>query len=125
MLTAANKGAGQNIGFPDPCLTPPIPVKIPYPNIAYNSMSVNFCSNILLSMLPAHNKGTIIPVTFGDCPGSANSPYMDKGEYVRGNQKVFLNGLQGINLTNPTTGNAKNNPIGQVAVPSATNVFYT
>jgi carboxyl-terminal processing protease len=125
MLTAQNKGAGQNIGFPDVCLTPPVPVPIPYPNIAYNSMSVQFCPTILLSQIPAHNKGTIIPVTFGDCPGSANSPYMDKGEHVQGNAKVYLMGLQGINLTNPTTGNAKNNGIGMVAVPSATNVFYT
>ncbi len=125
MLTAANKGAGMNIGFPDVCLTPPVPVPIPYPNIAYNAMSVSFCPTILLSMIPAHNKGTFIPVTFGDCPGSANSPYMEKGEYVQGNAKVYLMGLQGINLTNPTTGNAKNNGVGMVAVPSATNVFYT
>jgi len=125
MLTAANKGGGQNIGFPDVCLTPPVPVPIPYPNIAYNAMSVAFCPTILLSMIPAHNKGTFIPVTFGDCPGSANSPYMDKGEYVQGNPKVSLMGLPGINLTNPTTGNAKNNGVGIVAVPSPTNVFYT
>jgi len=125
MLIAANKGAGQNIGFPDVCLTPPVPVPIPYPNIAYNSMSVSFCPTILLSMIPAHNKGTFIPVTFGDCPGSVNSPWMKKGEYVQGNPIVYLMGLQGINLTNPTTGNAKNNGIGIVAVPSATNVYYT
>jgi carboxyl-terminal processing protease len=124
MLIAANKGAGQNIGGPDVCLTPPAPTPVPYINIAYNAMSVAFCPTILLSMLPAHNKGTFIPITFGDVPGTA-SPNMRKGEYVHGNLKVFLMGLQGINLTNPTTGNAKNDSIGIVAVPSATNVFFT
>jgi carboxyl-terminal processing protease len=124
MLIAANKGAGQNIGGPDVCLTPPAPTPVPYINIAYNAMSVAFCPTILLSMLPAHNKGTFIPITFGDVPGTA-SPHMRKGEYVMGCLKVFLMGLQGICLTNPTTGNAKNDAIGIVAVPSATNVFYT
>jgi carboxyl-terminal processing protease len=124
MLIAANRGAGQNIGGPDVCLTPPAPTPVPYINIAYNAMSVAFCPTILLSMLPAHNKGTNIPITFGDVPGTA-SPNMRVGRYVMGNIKVFLMGLQGINLTNPTTGNAANDAIGIVAVPSATNVFYT
>ena len=41
MLIAANKGAGQNIGFPDVCLTPsfPSPIPIPYPNMAMNVMA--------------------------------------------------------------------------------------
>jgi carboxyl-terminal processing protease len=124
MLIAQNKGAGANIGGPDVCLVPP-GIPVPFINIAFNALAVAFCPNILLSMIPALNKGSKIPVTTGDDPGTLGPGPKRVGEFVQGNPKVILNGLQGISLTNPTTGNAKNDGTGQAAIPSATNVFYT
>lgn len=127
MLPAANNGAGMNIGFPDVCLTPigPVVVPIPYPNFALNAMAVNFSVKVKVSMMNALNLGTIIPITFGMEPGVAHPLYMDFGAYVMGNPKVIVQGLPAINLTCPTIGNAGNNAVGAVLVPSAVNVFYT
>ncbi|WP_437967054.1 S41 family peptidase [Sorangium sp. So ce260] len=127
MLPASNNGAGMSIGFPDVCLTPvgPVLVPIPYPNFALNAMAVNFSVKVKVSMMNALNLGTTIPMTFGMEPGVAHPLYMDVGAYVTGNSKVIIEGLPAINLTCPTTGNAGNNAVGAVLVPSAVNVFYT
>jgi carboxyl-terminal processing protease len=127
MLPASNKGVGMNIGFPDVCLTPagPVAVPIPYPNMAMNAMAAPFCPTILLSCMPALNMGSMIPMTLGMQPGVANPLYMMMGAYTMGNPKILLQCLPAINLTCPTTGNAMNNPVGAVLVPSVTNVFFT
>ncbi|WP_438016783.1 S41 family peptidase [Sorangium sp. So ce315] len=127
MLPASNNGAGMSIGFPDVCLTPvgPVVVPIPYPNFALNAMAVNFSVKVKVAMMNALNLGTTIPMTFGMEPGVAHPLYMDVGAYVAGNSKVIIEGLPAINLTCPTTGNAGNNAVGAVLVPSAVNVFYT
>ncbi|MEQ9319392.1 MAG: DUF4150 domain-containing protein, partial [Polyangiaceae bacterium] len=48
-MLASNNGVGQNIGFPDVCLTPPPPpvgpIPIPYPNFGLNVMSAVFSPN--------------------------------------------------------------------------------
>ena len=66
---------GQNMGFPDVCLTPappaPAPVPIPYPNIALEPTNVGFVPNVLITCAPAHNMTTIAPMTNGDNPGVA------------------------------------------------------
>ncbi|HVY44443.1 MAG TPA: PAAR-like domain-containing protein, partial [Minicystis sp.] len=61
MLPASNRGAGMNIGFPDVCLTPsgPAVVPVPYPNIAMNAMAASFSPNVLLTMMPALNVGSV------------------------------------------------------------------
>ena len=126
MLPASNKGAGMNLGFPDVCLTPagPVPVPIPYPNMAMNAMAAPFCPTILLTCVPALNMGSIIPMTMGMQPGVANPLYMQMGMYTMGNPMILLQGLPAINLTCPTTGNAMNNAVGAVLVPSVTTVFF-
>jgi carboxyl-terminal processing protease len=117
---AQNRGAGQNQGSPDVCKSPQPPV--PYMNVALNALAVNFCANILLSMLPAFNIATKIPVTQGDDPGVGGPGPKRVGEFVTGSPKVFFNMLPAIRVTSQTTGNAKNVG-GTAAVPSATNVF--
>ncbi len=126
MLPACNKGVGMNMGFPDVCLTPagPVPIPIPYPNMAMNAMAVPFLPTILLSGMPALNMMSKIPLTLGDQPGVANPLYMQMGAYTMGIPTVLLQGLPAVTLTCPTSGNAMNNPIGLVAVPSVTNVFF-
>jgi carboxyl-terminal processing protease len=127
MLPASNKGIGMNMGFPDVCLTPaaPVPIPIPYPNMGMHAMAVPFCPTILLSMVPALNQGSIIPMTLCDQPGVANPLFMQMGMFTMGSPKVILQGMPAITVSCPTTGNNMNNPVGLVAVPSVTNVLYT
>jgi carboxyl-terminal processing protease len=126
MLPASNSGVGMNIGFPDVCVTPvgPVPVPIPYPNMALNVMAVPFAPNVLISFMPGLNMGAETPITLGDQAG-VESPFMGPGRYTMGNPTVMVNALPAVNLLCPTTGNDFINPIGAVMVPSITNVFYS
>jgi carboxyl-terminal processing protease len=125
MLPASNRGAGGNFGFPDVCLTPvgPAVVPIPYPNVALNAMAASFSPNVLFTMMPALNMGTVIPLTLGDQPGVANPTVMGPAEYTTGVFDVLVNGLPAISLTNMSTGNDMNDGLASVLVPSVTNVF--
>lgn len=127
MLPASNRGAGMNIGFPDVCLTPTPagPVPIPYPNFALNAQAVAFSPVVKVSGVHALNLGSKIPMTFGDDAGTAHPVFKQVGAYVMGNPTVNIDKLPAINLTCPTTGNAGNNAVGAVLVPSAVNVFYS
>ena len=125
MLPASNKGVGMNIGFPDVCLTPPIPLPIPYPNLALNVMAVPFSPIVKVTMMPALNLASKIPITMGDDAGVAHPVFKQTGAYTMGNPIVYVDKLPAINLLCPTTGNAMNNPVGAVLVPSVTNVLYT
>lgn len=127
MLIGSNRGAGMNIGAPDVCLTPvgPAVVPIPYPNFALNAQAVPFSPIVRLSMVNALNQGSTIPVTFGDDPGVAHPTFKGTGMYTMGNPVVYVDNLPAVNLCCPTTGNNMNDGVGMVAVPSATNVFYT
>lgn len=124
MLPASNKGAGMNVGFPDVCLTPPVPVPVPYPNLAMNAMAAPFAATVKVSMVNALTMGSQIPMTSGDEAGAA-SPIKGPSRYTMGNPIVSIEGLPAINLLCPTTGNNVNNALGAVLVPSVTNVFFT
>jgi carboxyl-terminal processing protease len=126
MLPAANRGVGNNIGFPDVCLTPagPAVVPVPYPNIAMNAMAAPFSPVVKVSMMNALNLGSKIPMTSGDEAGVAHPMIKQVGAYTMGNPIVFIDQMPGINLLCPTTGNNMNNPLGAVLVPSAVNVTY-
>jgi hypothetical protein len=60
---------GMDIGFPDVCLTPPVAVPIPYPNMGLGPMTVPAVYNVLFCAAPAHNLFSTIPLTLGDQPG--------------------------------------------------------
>lgn len=127
MLPASNRGAGMSMGFPDVCLTPaaPAPIPIPYPNIAMNAQAAPFCAKVLVTMMPGLNMGSKIPMTMGDEGGTAHPFFKQMGQYTLGNPIVIMEMMPGISLTMPTTGNMMNDPVGVVAVPSATNVMLT
>jgi carboxyl-terminal processing protease len=127
MLPASNRGAGQNLAFPDVCNTPvgPATVPIPYPNIAMNMQALMFSVTVKVSMMNALNMGSMIPMTNGDNAGVAHPTVMGQAKYTMGNPIVFIDKLPGICLACPTTGNNMNAPLGAVLVPSAVNVFYT
>jgi carboxyl-terminal processing protease len=127
MLPASNKGVGMNIGFPDVCLTPvgPVVVPIPYPNFAMNVMAAPFSPIVKVTMMPALNMASKIPMTMGDEPGVAHPMFKQMGAYTMGNPIVYVDKLPAINLLCPTTGNNMNDALGAVLVPSVTNVLYT
>lgn len=127
MLPATNRGVGMHIGFPDVCLTPvgPAVVPIPYPNFALTAQAVPFSPIVKVSGVNALNMISKVPMTFGDDAGVAHPVFKQMGQYVMGNPIVNIDRMPAINLLCPTTGNAMNNPVGAVLVPSAVNVFYT
>jgi carboxyl-terminal processing protease len=126
MLPASNSGLGMNDGFPDVCLTPvgPVPVPVPYPNMAMHATAVPFAPNVLISFVPGLNMGAETPMTLGDQAG-VDSPFMGPGRFTMGNPTVLINALPAVNMLCPTTGNDMINPIGVVAVPAITNVFFS
>ena len=125
MLPASNKGVGMNTGFPDVCLTPPVPLPVPYPNFALHAMAVPFSPIVKVTMMPALNLASKIPMTMGDELGTAHPMFKQMGAFTMGNPLVYIDKLPGINLLCPTTGNNMNNPLGAVLVPAVTNVLYT
>ena len=125
MLPASNRGVGMNIGFPDVCLTPPVAAPIPYPNFGLNVLAAPFAVNVFLAMMPALNLASKIVMTMGDEPGVMGPWIKMMGAYIMGNPIIMIDGLPGINLLCPTTGNNMNDALGAVLVPSATNVLFT
>jgi carboxyl-terminal processing protease len=125
MLPASNRGVGANMGFPDICPTQvgPATVPVPYPNMAMHTMATPFSPNVKISMMPALNMMSKIPVTTLDEPALPGTN-KKMGQFTMGNPIVSINGMPGINLACPTTGNAMQNALGAVTVPSAVNVFF-
>ena len=127
MMPSSNKGVGMNFGFPDICNTivGPATVPLPYPNLALNTTASPFSPLVKLSMVPAINMGSMIPMTMGDEAGTAHPMVKGPGRYTFGNPIVYIDSLPGIHLLCPTMGNLVNNPLGMVLMPSITSVFFT
>lgn len=125
MLPAANRGPGQNLCFPDVCLTPPAPgVPVPYLNVGPHAMAAPFSPTVLVCGIPALNLGSQITMTTGDEPGVLHPTIKGVGTFTAGSPNVFVDMLPAVNLTSPTTGNAMNAPVGAHLVPAPVNVVY-
>ncbi|MBW2531462.1 MAG: DUF4150 domain-containing protein [Deltaproteobacteria bacterium] len=127
MLPAANRGVGQNDGFPDTCNTPtpPTTTPIPYPNIALNAQAAPFSAIVSISGVNGMNISTKIPMTMGDEAGVAQPNIKLQGAYTMGNPIVNIESQPAINLTAPATGNNMNCGVGLHDVPSVSTVFFT
>ena len=96
---------GQDMGFPDVCITPaaPSPLPIPYPNIAMGPMAVPNCPTILIMGAPAHNMGTTIPMTNGDNAGVllgvASGTVMGPSRHLTGAFTVLFHGMPATRLS--------------------------
>jgi hypothetical protein len=123
--------SGMDLGVPDVCLTPvpspagPIPTPIPYPNTAQRMMALPpSCSmKQLISMMPAHNLGTTIPMSMGDnagcMPGGvASGMMMGPSRNIMGSVKVLTGGMPSTKMLSPTIQNMTNCPGGTSLVPS-------
>ncbi|MDY7224858.1 DUF4150 domain-containing protein [Hyalangium rubrum] len=118
---------GMDMGFPDVCLTPiPAPTPIPYPNIAMGPMGVPAAYHILFMCTPAHNLGTMVPLTNGDnagvAMGVASGTVMGPARHLTGAFTVLVGGMPATRLTSVALQNSTNCP-GMRIVPSQTKVL--
>lgn len=120
--------AGMDFGMPDVCLTPappsPAPIPVPYPNIAQLPMALPPSASLkhLISMMPAHNIGTTIPMSMGDnagvAGGVASGMMMGPARNTMGSTKVFTGGMPATKWLSPALQNSTNCPAGMSLVPS-------
>lgn len=113
---------GMSLGFPDVCLTPmfPAPIPIPYPNIANWMMGVPPYPKVLLSGMPAHNFGTMVPMTMGDLPGMAgvmSGTVMMMGRVMVPSMGVLFGPMPAIKMTSMTMQNLTNS-FGMILTPA-------
>ncbi len=119
---------GMDMGMPDVCLTPappsPSPVPIPYPNTAMLPTALPPTTSLkhLISMMPAHNLGTTIPMTMGDnagvAMGVASGTVMGPARNTKGSTKVFTGGMPATRCLDTAMQNSTNVPGGMSLVPS-------
>ncbi len=111
---------------PDVCLTPPLAVPIPYPNMAMPPNGTSFVPHVFTVTGNAHNQGTIIPMSVGDAPGViggvASGTVMDQCSYILCCNKVLTGGMPTPRLTSVTLQNSCN-AVGAVVVPSQLKVL--
>ena len=122
---------GTDMAFPDVCLTPAPPappIPVPYPNIAMGPMANpgTACKKTFIMCMPAHNLGTMIPMTNGDNPGVsmgvASGTVMGPQRHLTGAFTVLFEGMPATRVTSMSLQNSTNAP-GMRVVPSQTKVI--
>lgn len=117
---------GVNIGFPDVCLTPPVPLPIPYPNISFGPVGFPPSPNVLWMATPAHHLMTTPVVSIGDtagiATGVASGTVMAPTRPVTGSFTVLVNGMPATRMTSINIQNNTNCP-GMTLVPSQVRVL--
>ena len=112
---------GLDLGFPDVCLTPPVPLPIPYPNLALGPMGVPAVYNVLFMCAPAHNMSTTVVMTNGDntgiALGVASGTVMGPSRHLTAAFTVLVGGMPATRLTSVSLQNSTNCP-GVRTVPS-------
>jgi hypothetical protein len=122
---------GMDFGMPDVCLTPavPSPIPIPYPNTAQLPMAIPPTASMkhLIMMMPAHNLGTMIPMTMGDNAGVnmgvASGTVMGPAQNTMGSLKVITGGMPATRMLSMANQNLTNCPAGMTLAPSQTKVL--
>jgi len=119
---------GMDMAFPDVCLTPagPAVVPVPYPNIAMGPTAVPNQFTVNIMAMPAHNLGTMIPLTNGDnagvAMGVASGTVMGPSRHLTGAFSVLISGMPATRLTSISLQNSTNAP-GARLVPSQPTVI--
>lgn len=122
---------GMDMAFPDVCLTPAPPappIPVPYPNIAMGPTANpgTACRKTFIMCMPAHNLGTMIPMTNGDNTGVslgvASGTVMGPQRHLTGAFTVLFEGMPATRLTSASIQNSTNAP-GVRLVPSQTKVI--
>jgi hypothetical protein len=90
-------------------------------------MGVPAVYNVLLSCAPAHNMGTVIPLTNGDnaglATGVASGTVMGPARPLMGAFTVLMGGKPATRLSGLSIGNSTNCPTSTRIVPSQTKVL--
>lgn len=118
--------AGMDMGAPDVCLTPappsPSPIPIPYPNMAQLPMAIPNCVKVMITMMPAHNIGTTIPISNGDEAGVAmgvmSGTIIGPARNLKCSAKVMHCGMPATRMLDNAMQNSTNVPGGMTLVPS-------
>ncbi|GER18577.1 DUF4150 domain-containing protein [Variovorax boronicumulans] len=109
---------GMDLAFPDVCKTP---VPVPFPNMALGPMAIPNVPNILLMAMPAHNLGTVTPITLGDQPGVLggiiSQTFMQQSRHITGAFTVLTKALPTTRVTSLTLQN-RMNIVGMRLIPS-------
>ena len=118
---------GQNLAFPDACLTPTPagPVPIPYPNISMSvtALPPTTAMTILVDATPSLNLMSEIPLSNGDeggvNMGVVSGMIMGPTSYIMGSETLMLEGVPAVKLTSQTGQNGESmNAPGICIVPS-------
>ncbi len=119
---------GLDLAFPDVCLTPTPggPVPIPYPNTAAGPTAIPNVPHVLFANAPAHNLGTVIPMTQGDNAGVgtgvASGTVMGPSRHVTGATTALVGGMPATRMTSVTMQNSTN-AVGARVAPSQLKVL--
>lgn len=111
-----SQSGGQDLAFPDVCLTPTPagPVPVPYPNIAMGATAVPGQFTVLYSAAPAHNMATTIPMSNGDnagvATGVASGMVMGPARPLTGSFTVLMGSAPATRLTSMNIQNSTNAP---------------
>jgi len=109
---------GMDLAFPDVCKTP---VPVPFPNMALGPMAIPNVPNILLMAMPAHNLGTVTPITLGDQPGVLggiiSQTFMQQSRHITGAFTVLTKALPTTRVTSLSLQN-RMNIVGMRLIPS-------
>lgn len=117
---------GMDFGFPDVCMTPGIiagaPGPLPYPNLATHAMAIPSQVKYLIPVLPAHNIGTVIPMSNGDeagcSPGGvACAIPMGPSMNTKCSIKILEGGLPATRMLDTNMQNLINTPPGMSLIP--------
>jgi hypothetical protein len=127
-MFANSQMGGQDMGFPDVCLTPavPSPIPVPYPNIAMGPTASPSQTKVLIMGMPAHNLGTTTPLTNGDnagvATGVASGTVMGPSRHLTAAFTVNVVGMPLTRMTSMSLQNNTNCPGCRIA-PSQTKVI--
>jgi hypothetical protein len=119
---------GMDMAFPDVCLTPagPAVIPIPYPNVAMGATAIPNQEVVMIMAMPAHNLGTVTPLTNGDNAGVgmgvASGMVMGPSRHLIGVTTVLFEAMPATNMGAGTLQNSTNAP-GARLVPSQTTVL--
>lgn len=125
-MFANTQMGGMNLGFPDVCLTPPVPAPIPYPNLAFGPMSVPAAYKVLFEATPAHHLGTETVLSLGDQPGIAlgvaSGEVMGPSRHLTAAFTCLVEGIPVTRLTSMSLQNSTN-CLGMRIIPSQLKVL--
>lgn len=122
-MTPQTFGPGSTIATPDTCMTPPLAIPAPFPNLAVNSTAVPSQYTIMINGQPVLTTAANNPTTSGDEAGTLGGVVSGiiKGPamVVMGSMAYVVGGTPAARNLDPTMQNMSNGG-GAHSVPSQT-----